>query len=140
MSAARLASLVALRLDGDPTICPAWIESADRRCGKPATIGLLCARHHKVAIVRAEKQSAKDAAARERAAVRREAKRPAALARLEKVEALLSQLLGEPTTDTAVVNIPRSAKAWSRLDSQTAEVARLYREREELLWARGESQ
>ena len=44
-----LASLVALRPDRIGTTCPAWIESAGRTCGRPQTIGLLCARHHKAA-------------------------------------------------------------------------------------------
>ena len=44
-----LASLVALRPDRIGTTCPAWIESAGRPCGRPQTIGLLCARHHKAA-------------------------------------------------------------------------------------------
>ncbi len=44
-----LASLVALRPDRIGTTCPAWIESAGRVCGRPQTVGLLCARHRKAA-------------------------------------------------------------------------------------------
>ena len=57
-----LASLVALRLDNlTAGVCPAWIESAGRRCGKPATVGLLCGRHHAVAEKRLDSRIARGA-------------------------------------------------------------------------------
>ena len=44
-----LAAMVALRVDNIGDTCPAWIASADRKCGKPRAVGYLCARHDKVA-------------------------------------------------------------------------------------------
>ena len=52
---AALASYVALRLDRDPDLCAAWMDSADRVCEKPATVPWLCPRHQKTAEKRAGK-------------------------------------------------------------------------------------
>ena len=82
-----LAAHVALRLDRiDPGICPAWLEAAERRCGKPATIGLLCARHHAVA-ERRQVAVAKAEAAR---LAKIAARIPGWRARLAEVEAELA--------------------------------------------------
>lgn len=54
-----LASTVALRLDRPTDKCAAWMEAADRVCGKDATAPWLCSRHVKVA----EKRWAKELAA-----------------------------------------------------------------------------
>lgn len=58
-----IASRVCLRLDGDPVVCQAWMESAERRCGKPADSPWLCGRHLKVAQRRAGKEAAPPARA-----------------------------------------------------------------------------
>lgn len=51
-----LAIHVALRLDDrDPIKCAAWMESAERVCGKDSTTPWLCTRHAMVAKRRAEK-------------------------------------------------------------------------------------
>ena len=55
---AALASHVALRLDRDPDLCAAWMDSADRVCEKPATVPWLCPRHQKTAEKRQGKASA----------------------------------------------------------------------------------
>ena len=55
---AALASHVALRLDRDPDLCAAWMDSADRACEKPAAVPWLCSRHQKVAEKRRDKASA----------------------------------------------------------------------------------
>ena len=55
---AALASYVALRLDRDPDLCAAWMDSADRVCEKPATVPWLCPRHQKTAEKRQGKASA----------------------------------------------------------------------------------
>ena len=47
-----LVATVALRTDNVGDTCPAWIETVGRKCGKPQTDGLLCARHHKIALRR----------------------------------------------------------------------------------------
>ena len=81
-----LASLVALRPDRIGTTCPAWIESAGRVCGRPQTIGLLCARHHKAA----ESRWA-DAIEREKARLAR----PASAREIETKRARLADLDAE---------------------------------------------
>lgn len=57
-----LAAMVALRVDNMGDTCPAWIASAERRCGKPATDGHLCARHHQVAVRRWDARTAAEVA------------------------------------------------------------------------------
>ena len=52
---AALASHVVLRLDRDPDLCGAWMDSADRVCDKPAATPWLCGRHQKIAEKRAGK-------------------------------------------------------------------------------------
>ena len=44
-----LTDYVVLGTLGDPATCNAWLEQADRRCGKPATLPHLCALHVTVA-------------------------------------------------------------------------------------------
>lgn len=44
-----LARTVALRDDFADGVCPAWMEAAERVCGRPPSVGYLCSRHHKVA-------------------------------------------------------------------------------------------
>lgn len=87
-----LAALVSISgLDTDRVIaaaqrgCPAWIESKDAYCHRPATVGLLCKRHDTVARKRAD-----DLVARETA--RREAERAAAAESLPKLRAELADL------------------------------------------------
>ena len=56
MNAETLASFVVLgRVVDRPTdVCAAWIDSADRTCGKPAAEPWLCRRHVTVATKRAD--------------------------------------------------------------------------------------
>lgn len=64
-----LAVFVAVgRIDDDGT-CQAWIDSADRRCGKP-TDDYLCPTHVKVAQRRGEREVAKEQAQDSREAAR----------------------------------------------------------------------
>lgn len=44
-----VASMVVLRTDRPTGQCAAWMEAADRVCGKDATAPWLCSRHVKVA-------------------------------------------------------------------------------------------
>ena len=98
-----LALTVALdRPDSWGTDCPAWIESADRKCGKPRDHGYLCKRHHAVAVRRLAKQAEKKAAADERYAAIQERLRPKREARLAWLEAEIARLdPPPPTTDPA---------------------------------------
>lgn len=82
--------------------CPAWIEAADRQCGKPREVGYLCKRHHTVATRRLAKQAEKDAARDERHRAEQERMRPEREARLATVEAEIARLdPPPPTTDPA---------------------------------------
>ena len=67
MSAETLASFVILgRVDDRPTdVCGAWIDSADRICGKPAAEPWLFRRHVTVATKRADAYVAREAGRRE---------------------------------------------------------------------------
>lgn len=98
-----LALTVALdRPDSWGTDCPAWIESADRKCGKPRDHGYLCKRHHAVAVQRLAKQAEKKAAADERHRVEQERLRPGREARLDRINAEIRRLdPPPPTTDMA---------------------------------------
>ncbi len=130
MSAVALASLVALRLDGPDGVCPAWMESADRRCGKAATVGLLCARHHKVAEARMVKQDAANARWVERrraAAIERLPKAEAELARVERRLDVIDPARHErkgPETDPAMQNVALAKRMPS--DARIQELARLF--------------
>jgi hypothetical protein len=129
-----LANTVALRLDGPEGNCPAWMEAADRRCGKPATEGLLCARHHKVALVRYEKVLAANAKWVERRKAKGAERLPKAEAELAEVErryAGLEPTASGPAADPAMVNMPLSKRIPS--DTRIAELARLVRQRENLV-------
>lgn len=76
--------------DGDG--CPAWIDSADRRCRKAPATGYLCTRHHNVAVKRWAAHVEKEQARRDRSAERRAAALPGWREELEKVEAEMNRL------------------------------------------------
>lgn len=54
-----VASMVGLRMDRPTDQCAAWMDAADRVCGKDATAPWLCSRHVKVAEKRWAKELAK---------------------------------------------------------------------------------
>lgn len=127
-----LASTVALRISPFDGTCPAWIESAERRCGKRATKGYLCSRHHKVAVKRLEQRQAKDAAQRERAEAKRAARRPKVQAELDRVNARMKQLSPDSgPLDHGVLNTPLRRRALT--DSQISEMAALVDRRARLM-------
>lgn len=132
MSAETLASFVVLgRVDDRPAnVCAAWIDSADRTCGKPAAVPWLCRRHVTVAIKRAEAYAAREIARRERADARRVERAPKLRARLATVEARIRQLDPPTRVDGAVVNVPLARRMPT--DNQIAELARLVHERDRL--------
>ena len=91
--AVTLASLVSLRPPpyGDDA-CPAWVESAGRRCGRPLTVGYLCARHHQAALRRLAAKRARAEKAAAKAAARRAELLPVRRARLVEVLAEIKAL------------------------------------------------
>ncbi len=132
MTPETLASFVVLgRVDDRPTdVCGAWVDSADRTCGKPAAEPWLCRRHVTVATKRADAYTARESARRERAEARRLERAPKLRARLAKVEARIRQLDPPSRGDGAVVNVPLARRMPT--DNQIAELARLVHERDRL--------
>lgn len=132
-----LALTVALdRPDSWGTDCAAWIESADRKCGKPREHGYLCKRHHAVAVRRLAKQAEKKAAADERHRVEQERLRPGREARLDRINAEIRRLdPPPPTTDMAAwggvgmkgYKSPYTADRIHRLAELTTEAEQLRR-------------
>lgn len=126
-----LAATVALRLDTRPhNRCAAWIESADRVCGKPsAAHPWLCARHATVAKRRLAKAAAEDEARADRYRAEQERMRPVREARLAAVEARLRQidpiLRDGPGGDRAAQHAPLAQRLPS--DARIEELARLHK-------------
>ena len=123
-----LASMVAVRLDGhDPAVCAAWIDSADRVCGRPSVAPWLCRRHETVARKRAEKSAAHDRERAAKHAARQEELRPGREARLAVVQAEIDRL--DP---------PRDMYSWRHMtERQAARLSELIRERDDLHRALG---
>lgn len=134
-----LAMMVSLRID-DWTLeqgCPAWIESADRACGREPAKGMLCRRHHTVASRRwnQERQRREDAA--RDAALKRSRMIPEWQAELARVEAEIERLDQPVVRDRAAVGgavHPSIRKAQRRLmsDANVRRMAELWRRHEEL--------
>ena len=107
---AALASYVALRLDRDPDLCAAWMDSADRVCEKPATAPWLCPRHQKVAEKRAGKASTPTVRADESKADWYADQIAAAEARIARREAAIQRWENRPSVDArdarAAINAP----------------------------------
>ena len=74
--------------------CVAWVDSADRKCGKPRKHGYLCTRHHNVATKRLAKRIEKKQEWAERRRAHNEKKLPEWKAALEKVNAELAHRTG----------------------------------------------
>lgn len=127
---AALASLVALNLAGPKGKCPAWMEAAERRCSKLATVGLLCQRHHTTALKRAEKVEAANAAFVERRRANATVRLPLAEAELTAVRKRIAALDPTLREDGAIVNLPLSRRMPS--DSRIAELSRLVALRDRL--------
>ena len=107
---AALASRVALRLDSDPDLCAAWMDSADRVCEKPAAMPWLCPRHQKVAEKRAGKANAPTARADESKADWYADQIAATEARIARREAAIERWENRPRVDArdarAAINAP----------------------------------
>ena len=130
-----LASVVALRVDNIGPTCPAWIDSADRRCGKPQTDGYLCNRHAKVARRTLAARLAVDATRSERHATDRAILLPAKRARLADVEAEIARREPKLPNDRAAYtgNVhPSIARRGHLSDANVTRMAALHREAEQL--------
>lgn len=128
-----LAAMVALRLDRTPAQCAAWIESADRVCGKDAARPWLCKRHESVATRRLAKALADQEARAEKSLKAREERHRNDSARLEEVEAQLDRL--DPLRDgTGADRAAACAPLSQRLPSgaRIAKLARLHNEADRL--------
>ena len=117
---ANLYRLLALRNDYPEGQCWAWMDSADRRCTKPADSSHLCPRHTKTAQAKLERLRAKQAPKvnPERRAML-ESRIATYTAKLEAATAKLNALMnaGRPEQfDHAMVNLPLKGRIMT--DSQ----------------------
>lgn len=114
-----------LAMDGS-TVCPAWMERAERKCGKPAEV-LLCAQHERVARRRLETKARDQALARRKADEHRAAKVPGWRAELADVEQEIAreQARLSPALDRAAVggNVhPSVARRQERANERDARI------------------
>lgn len=128
-----LAAMVALpgHVDSRPGMCVAWLEAADRVCGKPAEY--LCPRHVKVAERRYERAVARERESRRRADAYRRQQEPVWRDELAKVEAELDRidpLRTDTHHDSAMVNMPLSKRLPS--DSRIQRLSMLHERRASL--------
>ena len=134
METKQLAGFVALRDVEDYPVgtCVAWMDSAERVCGKAADY--LCPRHAKVAQGKLDKAVARhNAAAAKRAASapERAAKAQAELDRIERRLGQIDPMRKGEAFDPAMVNLPLAGRMPS--DSRITELARLHERRAQLL-------
>lgn len=118
--------------------CPAWIDSADRRCAKKPAHGYLCTRHHNVAVKRWEKEQEVLRISKERALRYRAAHLPQWKSELAYVQAEINRL------DPPAVNTDRAAyggnvhpsilrkRRAALSDSRVQKMAELWRRHDEL--------
>lgn len=129
------AALPGVDLDTYPRgCCVAWVESKGSTCGRSATIGRLCRRHHAVAERRLNAAVARVSDDRARAVAAAENARPGREAELARIEARLDVLdpfrSASGRGDTAEVNAPLSRRMPS--DARISELARLHERRDAL--------
>ena len=99
-----LAGYVALRIDDwrPEHGCPAWIESADRQCGRqPLDTAMLCKRHRNVALKREQKARIKQKEQADRTASYRAENLPKWKAERELIEAQMEHYGSPATSDRA---------------------------------------
>ena len=99
-----LASYVALRIDdwAPEHGCPAWIESADRQCGRqPVDAAMLCKRHRNVALKREQKARLKQKEQADRTKAYRAENLPKWRAERELIEAQMEHYGSPATNDRA---------------------------------------
>lgn len=134
-----LAMQVALRLDGwaPERGCPAWIESADRVCGRPPAHDYLCKRHHTVALRRWDSAVTRNAERAQARAEYRARMLPEWKAELAKVTAEIERRDPPRPNDRAAYTgyvHPSLRRQQSRLlsDSNVQRMAELWRKHDEL--------
>jgi len=126
--------------------CVAWVDSADRTCGKTRSAGLLCKRHNTVAEKRAIKNAEKNAQDRERRAAWRAENLPKWRAELDRIEARMRVMDPPPvSTDPAAYggNVHpsiRKKRAGFMSDSRVMEMGKLVRRADELRRLIGDNQ
>ena len=99
-----LAGYVALRIDDwrPEHGCPAWIESADRQCGRqPVDAAMLCKRHRNVALKREQAARIKQKEQADRTASYRAENLPKWKAERELIEAQMERYGSPATSDRA---------------------------------------
>ena len=99
-----LAGYVALRIDDwrPEHGCPAWIESADRQCGRqPVDAAMLCKRHRNVALKREQKARIKQKEQADRTKAYRAENLPKWRAERELIEAQMERYGSPATSDRA---------------------------------------
>lgn len=113
-------------------VCVAWMERADRRCGRPSGDTWLCPRHERIAHRRLDalaERIERDRAASARRRAERESRIREELARIERRIDAIDPLFKGPR-DNAVVNLPRSQRLPS--DARIAELAELHQRAQRL--------
>lgn len=115
-----------------PGTCNAWMESADRRCGKPETHPYLCDRHVTVALRRAKKAAEKARSDAAKTAAWRSENVPKMRAELDRVEDEIRRLDPPATAhlDHGSLNTPLRTRMPS--DAKIERLARLNQRREHL--------
>ena len=138
-----LAAMVALRVDNMGDTCPAWIAGAERKCGKPRAVGLLCVRHALVAERRLDLKAADAARDAIEAAAERGRLAPAKRARLADVEAEIARREPSAPLDRAAYtgNVhPSIARRPHLTDTNVTRMAALHREADQLrAWLKEDS-
>ena len=115
--------------------CEAWMEQAERQCGRERMAGSwLCKRHDTTARRRMAARIAKEARQREQARAEADARRPRLIAQLRQVEARIATLDPEPPTrDLAALGSAPMQRYRSRYsDARIHELAELHSRRVQL--------
>lgn len=141
-----LALQVALaRTDGwSKTHCVAWVDSKDAPCGKPRKEGLLCTRHHNVAVKKFDAYVTKTKQQQATRAAKRQENLPRWREELAKVRAEIDRRdpprIGDRAAYTGAVHPSIAKKRRAALsDSNVQRMAQLWRRHDELVSLIGES-
>lgn len=125
--------LVALRDDYPEGTCWAWMRGAEKVCGRPDTTEHphLCPQHVRMARRVLERETARAAERREKAATRAAERRPILLAELDELDAQIARLDPPQAHDRAATNAPLRQRMPS--DTRIATLARLHERRAQLV-------
>lgn len=125
--------LVALSDHYPEGTCWAWQRGAEKVCGRPDTTDNphLCPQHVRMARRVLERETAKAAERREKAATAAAARRPLAVLELAEVDAQIARLDPPQDHDRAAANAPLRQRMPS--DTRIATLARLHERRAQLV-------